>query len=62
MWRTFDQYARAHRHVEMSRSDGILELRLHTDGGSLVWSATAHEELGRCFWDVAHDRETRSSS
>ena len=43
----------------MRREDGILELRLHTDGGPLVWGDGPHAELGHCFLDVGRDRENR---
>jgi enoyl-CoA hydratase/carnithine racemase len=55
MWRQFDEYAESCQHVRMRREDGILELALHTNGGPAVWSATMHEELGRCFWEVGRD-------
>jgi enoyl-CoA hydratase/carnithine racemase len=59
MWRRFDDYAGSYKHVRMQREDGILELTIHTDGGPAVWSATMHEELGRCFWDVGRDAENK---
>jgi enoyl-CoA hydratase/carnithine racemase len=43
----------------MERKDGILQVTLHTDGKSLVWSALAHEELGFCFADIGADRENK---
>jgi enoyl-CoA hydratase/carnithine racemase len=53
------EYASKYAHVAMKREDGILELRLHTNDGPLVWGAAPHAELGRCFADVAADREHR---
>lgn len=38
---------------------GVLELRLHTDGGPLVWGDGPHTELPYCFADVAADRDNR---
>jgi enoyl-CoA hydratase/carnithine racemase len=55
----FARYSTAYRHVAMRREDGILELRLHTDGGPLVWGDGPHSELGRCFTDVADDPDNR---
>jgi enoyl-CoA hydratase/carnithine racemase len=55
----FDDYAERYAHVAMRRSDGILEMRLHSEGGPLVWGRSAHRELGRCFADVGADRENR---
>jgi len=56
---TFDTYSTAYRHVAMRREDGILELRLHSDGGPLVWGSSPHTELGHCFADVGSDPENR---
>jgi enoyl-CoA hydratase/carnithine racemase len=57
--RTLAEYEGRYRHVRMRREDGILELRLHTDDGPLVWGASPHEELGHCFQDVGGDPENR---
>jgi enoyl-CoA hydratase/carnithine racemase len=56
---TTPAYARDFAHVAMRRDGGILELRLHTDGGPLVWGAGPHSELGRCFQVVGSDPENR---
>lgn len=55
----FAAYSRAYRHVAMRREEGIVELRLHSDGGPLVWGDSPHSELGRCFADVADDPDVR---
>lgn len=52
---SFDEYAQAYEHVVLTREDGILELRLHTDGGPVRWGAAIHEELGHCFATVGRD-------
>jgi enoyl-CoA hydratase/carnithine racemase len=59
MQRTFDEYATRYRHVTMRRDDGVLELRLHSDDGPLVWGSSPHTELGHCFADVGADPENR---
>ena len=59
MQRTFDEYATRYRHVAMRRDDGVLELRLHSDDGPLVWGSSPHTELGHCFADVGADPENR---
>ena len=41
----------------MRRSDGILELTLHSGGGPMIWNAGSHGELSRVFADVARDVE-----
>ena len=52
-------YADQFEHVVMRREDGILELRLHTDGGPLQWGLQPHEELGHVFRAVARDKDNR---
>lgn len=55
----FETYREKYRHIRMTRRDGILELALHTDGGSLKWGALPHEELGYCFTDIGADCENK---
>jgi enoyl-CoA hydratase/carnithine racemase len=50
---------RSYETVELSRTDGVTEIRFHTDGGPLVWSATAHREAGDVFAEIAGDPETK---
>ena len=57
--RSFDEYSTAYEHVAMRREDGILELTLHSEGGSLHWGSAPHTELGYCFADVGSDPENR---
>jgi len=57
--RGFDTYKDKYEHVRLERRDGILEARIHTNGGSLKWCGTAHDELGFCFADIAHDPENK---
>jgi enoyl-CoA hydratase/carnithine racemase len=45
--------------IEVRREDGITEVRFHTDGGPLVWNASAHREAGDAFAEVAGDREAK---
>ena len=59
MQTTFDEYSTAYSHVRMSRKAGVLELRLHTNDGPLVWGSAPHTELGHCFADVGSDPENR---
>jgi enoyl-CoA hydratase/carnithine racemase len=56
----FDRYSTSYEHVAMTRSDeGILEIRLHSNGGPLIWGAKPHTELGYAFTDVGCDPENR---
>lgn len=52
-------YSEKYEHVAFNREDGVLEVRLHTGDGPLVWTARAHDELAYCFNDVACDRENK---
>lgn len=52
-------YADLYRHAVLERfDDGVLLVRLHSDGGSLVWGAGPHEELPRLFAEIGDDPET----
>jgi enoyl-CoA hydratase/carnithine racemase len=56
----FEEYSTRYEHVAMSRdARGVLELRLHSNGGPLVWGAKPHTELGYAFTDVGADPENR---
>ena len=43
----------------MRREEGVLEVTLHTDGGTCVWGELPHRELPQAFADIAADRENR---
>lgn len=47
------------RNIAVTRADGITEIRLHTDGGALVWNATVHRDLVEAFTTVSLDDETK---
>jgi len=55
----FDSYATKYSCIHMRRENGILEMRFHTDGGSLRWGLVPHGELPDAFADVARDRDNR---
>lgn len=40
-------------------ADGILVMTLHTDGGSMTFTAADHEALVDAFYDVARDRDNK---
>lgn len=52
---TFDQYSTSYPHIAFDRRDGVLEVTLHSDGGSLAFGVAVHEELGYAFADIAND-------
>jgi enoyl-CoA hydratase/carnithine racemase len=51
---------RDYAHIAMERTEGILEMRLHTGGGPLVFSQSAHLELTDAFAAVAADYENKA--
>lgn len=52
-------YANKYSRIAMERRDGILEVRLHTDGGPFQWGLEAQAELVGAFTDIAADRDNR---
>lgn len=55
----FEDYAESYKHVRMERRNGILQMQLHTDGGTLRWGESPHAELGRCFYDIGSDPDNK---
>jgi enoyl-CoA hydratase/carnithine racemase len=55
----FDQYADTFHHIAMTRSDGILEVALHSEGKSVVFNADLHAELPEAFARIGADRGNR---
>ena len=53
---TFDAYKDRYRTIHLSREDGILQMRFHTDDGPLQWSLLAHNEFEDAFLEVGRDR------
>lgn len=56
---SLDDYAKKYENIRLEREDGILQLTVHTNGDSLVWTSQAHDELAYCFTDVACDPENK---
>lgn len=54
-----EDYAQKYDNVRLERNDGVLQLTLHTENKSLVWTGQAHDELAYCFNDVACDPENK---
>ena len=55
----FEDYADKYSRIRMERDDGILEVTLHTDGGTLVFGPEAHEQLPPAFLDISQDPDNR---
>lgn len=51
-----------YENIAITREDGIVEMRLHSDGGPAKWAAWGglHRDLGPCFAAIAADRDVRA--
>ena len=56
---SLSDYESKYECAELQREDGVLEIRLHTRGQSLVLDETTHRELPDLFTEIAGDRENR---
>ena len=59
---TAGDYTRDFANIAFERRGGVLALRLHSRQESLKWGALAtsvHAQLGRAFYEVAHDRSVQ---
>ena len=56
----FDSYRDKYKYIAFRREDGILEMKLHHEGGAPKWTfgpTGIHNELGWAFYDVGRDPE-----
>jgi len=53
------EYADKYSCMKMERRNGVLQVTLHTDGGSLKWGLGPHKQLPLAFYDIANDHETK---
>lgn len=57
----FDTYRAAFPNARLTRkSNGVLEIRLHTAGGKLVFNGHTHEQFVDLFHAVGEDRDNRA--
>lgn len=54
-----EDYKNKYPEFAIARDDGVLHLRLHSDGGAFCWSAGAHRLLGDVLQDIDADTENR---
>jgi enoyl-CoA hydratase/carnithine racemase len=54
-----NEYQSRFDHAVLERRDGILEVRLHSDGGPLQWGLGPHRELPDLFAAIAGDYANR---
>jgi enoyl-CoA hydratase/carnithine racemase len=60
--KSLQEYSARYRNIRFERRDGILQVTLHTNGGTMQWGADAgaiHEQLGAAFYDIGRDRENK---
>src|SRR5713101_4463600 len=55
----FEEYATKYQTIKMQRRDGILEVTLHTKGGSLLWNESVHRELPYACTDISADPDNK---
>jgi enoyl-CoA hydratase/carnithine racemase len=57
---SFEDYSEKYEIAQLQRdSQGILEVRLHTNGGQLIWNEPAHRELSDLWSDIGEDYDNR---
>lgn len=55
---SFESYQKRFKdYFHMERKDGIIEVRMHTNGAGAVWSFEMHKALGQMFQAVGADRD-----
>jgi enoyl-CoA hydratase/carnithine racemase len=55
-------YRSRYQSIRLERTDGVLELTVHTRGGEALWGTSAHSlhnELGLAFAEIARDPENK---
>jgi enoyl-CoA hydratase/carnithine racemase len=56
----FDDYSKSFPNARLARSKtGVLEVALHTDGGTLVFNGHTHEQFVDLFHAIGSDRDNR---
>jgi hypothetical protein len=56
----FTNYHDSFPNARLARSDnGVLEVKLHTNGGKLVFNGYTHEQFVDLFHAIGEDRENR---
>jgi enoyl-CoA hydratase/carnithine racemase len=58
----FADYATRYNTIKFARTDGVLELTMHSRGGEARWGSSPnslHAELGSAFFDIARDPENK---
>jgi enoyl-CoA hydratase/carnithine racemase len=53
------EYATSYRNIRFERTDGVLEMVFHSNGGPLLWNDDVHTDLVDAFAKVGQDTENR---
>jgi enoyl-CoA hydratase/carnithine racemase len=59
----YDDYSRRYRNIAFERRGGVVQMRLHTNGGPLKWGSnegSIHAQLSDSFHDLARDPDLRA--
>jgi enoyl-CoA hydratase/carnithine racemase len=56
---TLADYEGRFQHIEFERQDGILQMRVHSEGGPLRWGRQPHGELVEAFLAAGRDRDNQ---
>jgi enoyl-CoA hydratase/carnithine racemase len=56
---TLSDYRNRYENIAVSREEGVLEVRLHTNDGPLVWSPAAHRDIGLAFTQIGMDPDNQ---
>ncbi len=54
-----EDYQDKYETINFNRQNGVLEMTLVTDGGSLIWNRRAHAELEEAFLNIGRDRDNQ---
>jgi enoyl-CoA hydratase/carnithine racemase len=56
----FEEYKEKYKNfIFMERKDGVILLRMHHDGGPVLWNEAMHNALPQAFHDVGNDLENQ---
>lgn len=56
----FEVYSKKYQHImKMTRKNGILEVKMHTDGGPLKYVWSVHEAWGQAWREIGSDHENQ---
>ncbi|MBO3461573.1 MAG: enoyl-CoA hydratase/isomerase family protein [Aetokthonos hydrillicola CCALA 1050] len=60
MMTTEPNYFTKYENLHFKRDEnGILEVRMHTNGGALIFTGKTHREFPDAFYDISRDRDNR---